>query len=146
MAIELRPGKPQFLFKCLLQDLYVPVLAKNQGNNEPIVSCAYLTIGPAIPQKGLLFSVRNVGRCPTIFPRLLVKWCSLMLDVACRQEFPSRDRVDGSANLSAVHNYVVADFEAPHGELVFSGNIVGGSVNLASKFDSFAGLQVRKGN
>ena len=80
------------------------------------------------------------------FARLLVERRSLVLDVAGRQKFSSRDRLDGSAHQHAVHDDVVANGEVPHGELMFGGNSLGQSVDLAFEFDRLASGQVGEGD
>ena len=69
-----------------------------------------------------------------------------MVDVARRQKLPGRNWFDSSANQNSVHNDIVADAEASHGELVFGRNILWGSVVPASEFDSFSGFQVGEGD
>src|SRR5579864_360939 len=53
-AVELGRGETKLFFECLLQHLYISVLAKNQRDDEPIVSCAYLSVGAAISLEGLM--------------------------------------------------------------------------------------------
>ena len=69
-----------------------------------------------------------------------------MLDIANRQQFSGRDRLDGSANQNSVHHHIVANREISHGELMFCGNIFEESIGLAFELDSFAGFQVGEGN
>jgi hypothetical protein len=80
------------------------------------------------------------------FPQLLAEGRRLVLDIAGRQEFSSRNRLDGSAHQNTVHGNVVADAKASHGEFVFGGNMVGDGVSLASEFNSLAGFQVGESN
>src|SRR6266699_1254276 len=65
-AVELGRSESEFLFEGLLQDVYVLVLAKNQRDDEPIVSCTHLTVRAAISLEGLILPVRNVGWRPTV--------------------------------------------------------------------------------
>ena len=56
-AVGLGCRESQFLFERLLQDLNVLVLTKNQRNDEPVVSCARLTVGAVISQESLLAGI-----------------------------------------------------------------------------------------
>src|SRR4029077_10839246 len=99
------------------------------------------TVGAVISQESLFTPSRNVGGRPAKFARLLVERSSLVLDIARRQKFSSCDWFDGSAHQHAVHDDVTADGEAPHGELMFGGNSLRQSVDLAFKLGPFAGGQ-----
>ena len=50
-SVELGRGKSQLLLKCLLQNLNVFVLAKNQRHDEPVISRAHLAIRSLISAK-----------------------------------------------------------------------------------------------
>jgi len=98
-AVELRRGETQFFFERLLQNLYVLVLTKNQRNNEPVISCANLAVGPAISHKRLAIPRRHIGWHPVEFARLLVKGRSLVVEVTGRQKFSGRNWLNGPGEL-----------------------------------------------
>src|ERR1022692_2384610 len=141
-AVDLGRGETQLFFECLLKNLYVFVLAKNERDDQPIVSGAHLSVGAVISQESLVIPARNVRWRPAEFAQLLAERRSLVLDIARRQEFSGRDWFDGSANQNAVHNHIVGDAKGSHGEFVFGGNILKESVGQASEFNSLAGFQV----
>jgi hypothetical protein len=98
-AVELWRSETQLFFERLLQNLYVLVLTKNQRNNEPVISCANLAVGPAISHKRLAIPRRHIGWHPVEFARLLVKGRSLVVEVTGRQKFSGRNWLNGPGEL-----------------------------------------------
>src|SRR5579862_2615068 len=144
LTIQLGHGEAQFFFESLLQNLDVLVFAKNQRNDEPVISRAHLPIGAAISEKCLILSARDIRRSPVEIARLLVKRRGLMLNVARRDEISRGDGFHCSTNKNAIHLDVVADGEVTHRELVLGGNVSRWDVCLAAEFDRGRGLQIRK--
>jgi len=64
--IDLRRGKPKFLFEGLFQDPDVSVLTKYQGNHQPVVPRPNLAVGALVAQKGAAFPARNIRRLPAV--------------------------------------------------------------------------------
>src|SRR5204863_4437268 len=81
LPVNLRSREPQLFFKRLFQVNYVSVLAKNEGNDDPIISRADLTIAAAVSQKFLLPPTRNIRRAPTVPGRIFLVFRRFMTKV-----------------------------------------------------------------
>src|SRR5437016_1055444 len=68
--LNLRRSEAKFFFKSLLQIQNIAVLAKNQRNNQPVISGSKLSIAASIAEKFALLPSRHVGRRPVIFQLL----------------------------------------------------------------------------
>jgi hypothetical protein len=145
-TVELGRGETQLFFKCLLQHLYVLVLAKNQWNDQPIVSRAHLAVGSAISLEVLMLPPRNIGERPVKFAQLLAEGRSLVVNIARGQDFSGRDRSHRSAHQNTVHDDIVADAKLARCKFVFRGNILDQSKDLVCEFDSLTRLQVSQGD
>src|SRR5262249_12761454 len=72
-AVHLRRSKPQFLLERLLQRLNVPVFAKHQRDDQPVIARAYLSVGSLVAEKSPLLPQRNIWSMPALLLGLLVE-------------------------------------------------------------------------
>ena len=141
-AVGLRRGEAQFFLERLLQDLNIFVLAEDEGNNQPVVASADLTVGSAVSEESFLLPARHIGWGPGIWFRLLAERRGLMLYVADGQEFSRRDRLTRFSNHDTVHHHLVAKCKRSGRKFVLGGNLDHGRIALALKCDRIFGLQV----
>src|ERR1700758_3853703 len=93
LAINLWCRESQLLLESLLQHADIPVFAKHERNDEPIISRTYLTIRAPIPLEGSLAPSRNLRRRPAIALCFFVVRRGLMMGVAGGQDFALSDRL-----------------------------------------------------
>ena len=135
-------GKSKLFFERLLQNLNVLVLAEDQRDYEPIISCAHLSVGSVKAFECSAGPARNVGSGPAKLCGLGVKGRSLMTSVAGGQKFSSRDWLDGLTDEDAVHYDWRACSQVGDGKLVLGGNVGLEEMLPCSAVDELALLEI----
>jgi hypothetical protein len=97
-AVELRPGETQLFLEGLFENLDVFVLAKDERNDQPVISSAHLPVGAVISEESFVPPLGNVGWRPMKLFRLFLERCGLMVDIADGQEFSRRDWLNCSTD------------------------------------------------
>src|SRR6185437_1124805 len=93
LAINGRRGESQFFFKRLLQNINVAVFAEHQGNNQPVISRANLSIRAVVSGKCSSPPRSYVGRCPAVFRRIFMERLGGVDYVARGDDFATRHKV-----------------------------------------------------
>src|SRR3954468_8133205 len=146
LAIHLRRAEAQFFFKCLLEGGDIPVFAKYQWNDEPIISRAHLAIGTAIPLEESFFPSRHIGRSPTKLRPFVMEPGSLMMNVARREQTTFANRLRRLSNQNAIHDHISARGKVGGRKLVLSRDVRGKNIGLLLQPDLLAVLQVGDGD
>src|SRR5256885_15035040 len=141
LLIALRAGKAEFFLQGALQNGEVPVFAKDERKNDPVIARADLAVGAAIAKEGPGLPTGGGRRGP--IQRLIAALIGrrIVANVFCRKKLATGNFLRSLADEHAIHNDVAARFKIDRGEFVFCVDIFGERVIVSVAGDRFSGLK-----
>ncbi len=142
LAIKPGPAIAELLFKGLAQRVDIAVFAKDEGNDQPIITRADLAVLAMVAEKSTVDPSFDVRSFPGVVAVAGSESGRVMHHIGGSEQSTACDRLAGPADGDAVHPDLGAWLEIHRGELVLGRNVHGQRIIFAG--DSFAGRQVRE--
>ncbi len=123
VAVKLGTSVTKLFLESIAQGLNIAVLAEDEGNHQPIIARAHLTVGAMVAIEGARSPARHVWRRPDKFSRFGTEAGGIVLHISSAQQTAARNWLADQPDFAAIHDDLVTIGEIAHGKFVLSRNV-----------------------